>query len=241
MAEEQGNFRRKVLGGFDQIDVINYIEELSTQRNKFQSDAQQLTWEMNGLKSKVEELNQRLTEKDGQIAKAAEEISSVRQEKDEVWKELRATLDELEVLRGRLDKANKELNAKTAEYQNTLAAKTEEYQKTLAEVNQRHMDELAARQEQYAADMAAKTEQYQEKLTAAAQELEAVKRTAEARRLAVIDSAQQIVSDLSSRFDSAALRLRNELDSVAGNMASVSDSFTSAADKLNALRQNGAE
>ena len=133
------------------------------------------------------------------------------------------------------------LNAKTAEYQNTLAAKTEEYQKTLAQVNQRHMDELAAKQEQYAADMAAKTEQYQEKLTAAAQELEAVKRTAEARRLAVIDSAQQIVSDLSSRFDSAALRLRNELDSVAGNMASVSDSFTSAADKLNALRQNGAE
>jgi hypothetical protein len=44
VAEEQGNFRRKVLGGFDQIDVINYIEELSTQRNKFQSDAQQLTW-----------------------------------------------------------------------------------------------------------------------------------------------------------------------------------------------------
>lgn len=122
MAEEQGGFRRKVFGGFDQNDVINYIEGLSTQRNKFQTDVEGLLREREELRAQLSDMTARANNKDDLLTQTTQELSAVRKELDGVWNELRETRDELEAMRDQLDRANKELADKARQYENDLAA-----------------------------------------------------------------------------------------------------------------------
>lgn len=122
MADKRGSFRRKLFGGFDRNDVIDYIETIAGERNKYQTEAQKFAKEADELREKLDSLTTLLQWKDDKIAEDSQELETARKELDDVWKELRATLDELEVVKGQLDNSNKELVAKAAQYDKDIAA-----------------------------------------------------------------------------------------------------------------------
>lgn len=71
MEQEKGNFRGRVFGGFNRQDVIDYIEELATERNALARENQE-------LQERLWELEDRPPEP------APDETGSVRAERDEL-------------------------------------------------------------------------------------------------------------------------------------------------------------
>lgn len=122
MAEGRGNFRRKLFGGFDRTDVINYIETIAGQRNKYQTEAQKFAKESDELRTKLDSLTGQIQKKDTKLTATSKELDAARKELNDVWKELREVQDELEVVKGQLDRSNKELASKTSQYENDMAA-----------------------------------------------------------------------------------------------------------------------
>lgn len=122
MAEERGSFRRRVFGGFDRNDVINYIETIAVQRNEYQARTKELTQEANELRVRLDDLTVQLNNRDTMLADNAKKLDSAKKELDDVWKELREALDELDVIKGQLEQSSKELNAKTTQYEKELSA-----------------------------------------------------------------------------------------------------------------------
>ena len=108
MVDEQGNFRRKLMGGFDQEDVIGYIEELSFQRNKYQLEAVQRSHEAGELRAQVEALSRRAGDKDAELVRVNQELSACRAELEELRRDIRVTQDELNAVKNQLDRANRE-------------------------------------------------------------------------------------------------------------------------------------
>ena len=122
MAQERGSFRRKLFGGFDRTDVINYIETVAEQRNKYQAEAQRYANESVELHTKLDNLTAQLQDKDARFADTSKELDTARKELNDVWKELRETMDELETVKGQLERVSKELVAKSAQYDKDITA-----------------------------------------------------------------------------------------------------------------------
>lgn len=95
MEQEKGNFRGRVFGGFDRQDVIDYIEELATERNMLRrenDDLRERLWEYedgaaapaekpedDGASDKAEDIRREL---EGALEDARELLRSVRAEYD---------------------------------------------------------------------------------------------------------------------------------------------------------------
>ncbi|MBE6949577.1 MAG: hypothetical protein E7456_07020 [Ruminococcaceae bacterium] len=122
MADERGSFRRRLFGGFDRVDVINYIEDIAIERNKHQETAAKLQEEVSELRDQAESLTKQLDDKNAQLAEKSDELSTAHNELNEVWNELRDSSDELEALKAQLEQTKKELASKTAQYDNDIAA-----------------------------------------------------------------------------------------------------------------------
>lgn len=157
MADKRGSFRRKLFGGFDRNDVIDYIETIAGERNKYQTEAQKFAKEAGELRDKLDSLTTLLQWKDDKLAEDSQELENARKELDDVQKELRATMDELEVVKGQLDHSNKELATKSAQYDKNIAAaesalndakkKTEEQRKAAFNSASQIVAELRAKYE----------------------------------------------------------------------------------------------
>lgn len=108
MSQERGSFRRRFFGGFDRTDVINYIENISVQRNRYQADAQKSASEAEELRSKLDDLTKELQD------------NNIRQ--NNTQNELREAQDELETVKDQLEHKTRELAALTAKYENDVTA-----------------------------------------------------------------------------------------------------------------------
>ena len=108
MSQERGGFRRRFFGGFDRTDVINYIENISVQRNRYQAEAQKYAAEAEELRSK--------------LASLTKELNENNTKQNSIQNELREAQDELETVKGQLDHKTKELAALTQKYENDISA-----------------------------------------------------------------------------------------------------------------------
>ena len=70
------HFRRKLFGGFDSRDVIQYIEELAAQRNKYKQTGDKLELEIKNLNAEMKKLQDALDDTDRRINDTLDEASS---------------------------------------------------------------------------------------------------------------------------------------------------------------------
>jgi len=71
MSGEIKNFKHKIIGGFDQNDVIDYITDLAAQRNSYEEE--------NGvLKTELDEIRQKLSQSETELQDALRQITEVK-------------------------------------------------------------------------------------------------------------------------------------------------------------------
>ena len=57
---EIGSFKSKIFGGFDRKDVVNYIEKLAAERNKYKQQCSELEEEIRLKKEKISQLEEEI-------------------------------------------------------------------------------------------------------------------------------------------------------------------------------------
>jgi chromosome segregation ATPase len=67
MSGDIRHFRRRFFGGFDENDVMRYIEELAAQRNKYKLTGDRLEKELFDLNAEIKSLQSELDEADRRI------------------------------------------------------------------------------------------------------------------------------------------------------------------------------
>jgi chromosome segregation ATPase len=67
MSGDIRRFRRRLFGGFDADDVMRYIEELASQRNKYKVTGDRLERELSGLNDEIRRLQGELDDADRRI------------------------------------------------------------------------------------------------------------------------------------------------------------------------------
>ena len=73
MANEKGNFRSSLFGGFNRRDVADYIEKLSAERNRYKAENSSLNETVEKLQSDIEDLN-------AQIKELSDKLEATRRE-----------------------------------------------------------------------------------------------------------------------------------------------------------------
>jgi chromosome segregation ATPase len=97
MSGDIRHFRRRLFGGFDENDVMRYIEELAGQRNKFKLTGDRLEQELKTLQNELKRLQTELDDADRRImdikvrslGQAGSNISSLK----ESYSNIRAEMD----------------------------------------------------------------------------------------------------------------------------------------------------
>ena len=114
MSGDIRHFRRRVFGGFDENDVMRYIEELAGQRNKYkltgdrlEQDFKALQFELKRLQGELDNADRRIMElKVKTLGQAGSNISSLK----ESYLNVRSELDETaKSISGELSKLNSTL------------------------------------------------------------------------------------------------------------------------------------
>jgi chromosome segregation ATPase len=76
MGGDVRHFRRKLFGGFDSHDVMQYIEELAAQRNKYMLSSDKQELELKNLNEKIKKLQTELNDADYRIKQTLDAASS---------------------------------------------------------------------------------------------------------------------------------------------------------------------
>ncbi len=114
MSGDIRHFRRRVFGGFDENDVMRYIEELAGQRNKYkltgdrlEQDLKALQFELKRLQGELDNADRRIMDiKVKTLGQAGSNISSLK----ESYLNVRSELDETaKSISGELSKLNSTL------------------------------------------------------------------------------------------------------------------------------------
>ena len=110
MSGDIRHFRRRLFGGFDEHDVMRYIEDLAAQRNKYkltgdrkEQDIQNLQQELKRLQTELDDADRRITDIKGQsaqpsrrdIASLKESYQSIRTEMEETAQAISGELTKL--------------------------------------------------------------------------------------------------------------------------------------------------
>jgi chromosome segregation ATPase len=110
MSGDIRHFRRRLFGGFDENDVMRYIEELAGQRNKYkmsgdklEQELRDLTYELKRLQGELDEADRRIMDiKIRSLGQAGSNISSlkesylnIRSEMEETARTISAELSKL--------------------------------------------------------------------------------------------------------------------------------------------------
>jgi phage-related tail protein len=110
MSGDIRHFRRRLFGGFDENDVMRYIEELSGQRNKYKmsgdkldQELRDLTYELKRLQGALDEADRRIMEitirslgqAGSNISSLKESYLNIRSEMEETARTISAELSKL--------------------------------------------------------------------------------------------------------------------------------------------------
>ena len=114
MSGDIRHFRRRVFGGFDENDVMRYIEELAGQRNKYklngdrlEQDLKALQFELKRLQSELDNADRRIMDiKVKTLGQAGSNISSLKESYLNVRSEVEETAKSIS---GELSKLNSTL------------------------------------------------------------------------------------------------------------------------------------
>ncbi len=87
MSGDIRHFRRRLFGGFDENDVMRYVEELAAQRNKYkmtgdklEQDFKDLQYELKRLQGELDEADRRIMDiKIRSLGQAGSNISSLKE------------------------------------------------------------------------------------------------------------------------------------------------------------------
>ncbi|MBQ3404520.1 MAG: DUF972 family protein [Oscillospiraceae bacterium] len=142
MAENSGNFRTRILGGFDRLDVIKYIEKLAAERNdcrseleKLKEEIQALTDDNDALRMRNSDLRRELSEcrakaeqQSGQNAldETAKELEQLRRDMTELFESIKKAVDSSNAGFRGVYPAIDMADARISNLQNRIAALREE-------------------------------------------------------------------------------------------------------------------
>ena len=114
MSGDIRHFRRRLFGGFDENDVMKYIEELAGQRNKYkltgdrlEKDLKNLQYELDRLQGELNEADQRIMDiKINSLSQAGSNISSLKESYLNIRSQMENTA---QTISGELSKLNSTL------------------------------------------------------------------------------------------------------------------------------------
>lgn len=140
------HFRRRLFGGFDQGDVISYIEELAAQRNKYKTAGAKLETELKNLTAEVKRLQAEVDDADRRImdirTRALEEASDSVKALNSAYSAIRSEVESAATtLCGELNK----LGITLAELSTVLDKTTYRFSELQAATEQEKAEAIAAR------------------------------------------------------------------------------------------------
>ncbi len=99
MNGEIRHFRRKLFGGFDNRDVMRYIEELAGQRNRYKMTGDRLEDELRDLNAEIKRLQNELDDTERRITaikvksidETSDELSTLQESYTEIRTEMETT------------------------------------------------------------------------------------------------------------------------------------------------------
>ena len=97
MSGDVRHFRRRFFGGFDTSDVMQYIEELAGQRNRYKTTGDRLEAELKSLNAEIRRLQSELDEADKRLTdikvKSLDEASAGISTLRETYTDIRAEME----------------------------------------------------------------------------------------------------------------------------------------------------